>query len=67
MGTHVEFSWSDIETGSDGRRTDDIVGNPGSAVDIGPGTGIAAGWDLERCESVEDVISAVKSMRNVLD
>ena len=45
---------------SDGRRTDDIAGDPGSAVDGGPATRIAAVLDAERCESVGEV-SAVKS------
>ena len=53
-------SWPDAETESDGRRTDDIAGDPGSAVDGGPATRIAAVLDAERCESVGEV-SDVKS------
>ena len=45
---------------SDGRRTDDIAGDPGSAVDGGPATRIVAVWDPVGCESVREV-TAVKS------
>ena len=44
----------------DGHRTDDTAGDPGSAVDGGPVTQIAAVWDPVCCESVREV-SAVKS------
>ena len=43
----------------DGHRTDDTAGDPGSAVDGGPATQIAAVWDPVHCELVREV-SAVK-------
>ena len=40
---------------SDGHRMDDTAGDPGSAVDGGPATQIAAVWDPVHCESVREV------------